>query len=469
MSREPIELEAGPLDEPEAPPPSATVHPIRPDGDIADTDGWRADEVLARAGPAPGALPPLVADAAPLLDLAYELRHRDGRPNLAALREASFAAAKRYERDLGLAGASPEHGRAAHYIVCATVDDIVMSKPWGRRGEWARSGLVSTFHMDVTGGERVFDLLDHFHRDPGSNRDLLLLLYLCLSLGFEGRTRVSPRGALELGQVREGLYKTLRGQFGAFERELSPHWRGVSARHEPLKTSTRLWLLLGLLVLFLAAGYLLTAWLVSRSADTTLTALAGLSSGAAPSLRAPPEPEQPAAAEPQAPPPVVEAVEVGPDPLDTIFGFLEPEVQQGLVSLTRGDNSVLVRLRSSGLFDEGSARIGPEFAAIIDRIGRAIADEGLSARVIGHTDDTPIATARYPSNWQLSQARADAVRDSLVRFVPAGKVTSEGRADTEPIATNATAEGRELNRRTEILVIGRASATRRVPRAENVR
>lgn len=143
---------------------------------------------------------------------------------------------------------SPERARAAHYVVCATIDDVVLSKPWGVRAGWAQSGLVSTFHMDVTGGDRVFELLDYFHQSPCTHKDLLLLIYLCLSLAFEGRTRVSARGPLELSRVRDSLYKTLLGQYGVFERELSPHWRGVTARHKPLRTSALLWTVLSCLL-----------------------------------------------------------------------------------------------------------------------------------------------------------------------------------------------------------------------------
>src|SRR5262249_29894749 len=147
---------------------------------------------------------------------------------------------------------------------------------WGVRNGWARSGLVSTFHIDVTGGDRVFDLLDHFHKSPGANKELLLLFYICLSLAFEGRTRVSPRGALELASIRDSLYRTLVGQYCVFERELSPHWRGVAARHTPLKNAAALWTVLSLAALILALGYLLFTFSLNRASDDTFSKLAAL-------------------------------------------------------------------------------------------------------------------------------------------------------------------------------------------------
>ncbi|MEM8662548.1 MAG: type VI secretion system protein TssL, long form [Pseudomonadota bacterium] len=435
---------------------------------------WDVDALLSRFPVGGAGLPPLVAAALPLLNLAYEIRHRPDPPDLEALRPSLLAAMGDYEREIAMAQIGPDHARAAHYVVCATIDDVILMTPWGADGGWAQRGLVSTFHMDVTGGERVFDLVDHFHRDPGTHRDILLLLYLCLSLGFEGRTRVSPRGILEHGRVREGLYRTLKGQFGSVEHELSPHWRGENARHQAMRTGAALWTALGVLVLFLLAGFLLTSLLSSRAADPTLTRLASIGTGTAPSVAAiaRPEPAEPPATRatvlrPALAPPRPEPVR---DPrLARIEGFLQPEVDAGLVALRPTDDTVLVRIRSSGLFGSGSAAVGADFEALLDRIGRALAEENLTARVIGHTDSTPIRTIRFPSNWELSQARADAVADILRGFVGAEKIVAEGRADTEPLATNATAEGRDANRRVDIVVLGRPRAMASVTGAEAVR
>ena len=176
--------------------------------------GWSVDALIRGFRFGGDDVPTIVRSAAPLLNLAYSLRNTEEQPDIAELRQVTIDAVGRYERDLAGARISPERARAAHYVICATIDDVVLSKPWGVRAGWARSGLVSTFHMDVTGGDRVFDLLDHFQQSPGTNKDLLLLIYLCLSLAFEGRTRVSPRGSLELGRIRDSLYKTLLGQYG---------------------------------------------------------------------------------------------------------------------------------------------------------------------------------------------------------------------------------------------------------------
>ena len=405
-------------------------------------------------------IPTLVRSGAPLINLAHALRYADIQPDIDELRRAAIAAVNRYERDLAAARISPERARAAHYIVCATVDDVILSKAWGVRAGWARSGLVSTFHMDVTGGDRVFDLLDHFHQSPGTNKDLLLLIYLCLSLAFEGRTRVSDRGTLELGRIRDSLYKTLLGQYGVFERELSPHWQGVQARHKPLRTSVALWTLLSALVLTLALGYILITFSLNGRSDGTFERLANLPPHETPSLsiEAPPPkaeapkvaavPPKPPAAKPPQPPRAPP-----PSRLDNLLAFLKPEVDRKLVTLSNADGRLLVRINNSGLFDVGSAEVSGQFHDLVERIGGALAAERFRAIVIGYTDNVPIRTVEFPSNWHLSEARAKAVGDILAAYAGADAIITDGRADSDPIASNDTPEGREMNRRTEILVL----------------
>ncbi len=462
-------------------------------GSQAPPRGWSVASLVQDFDLGGHGVPTVVKSGAPLLNLAHALRHAETHPDIEELRRTAIEAISRYERDLAAARISPERARAAHYVVCATVDDVILSRTWGARAGWARSGLVSTFHMDVTGGDRVFDLLDHFHQSPGANKDLLLLIYLCLSLAFEGRTRVSDRGALELGRIRDSLYKTLLGQYGVFERELSPHWQGVSARHEPLRTSVALWTLLSALVLFLAIAYVFVTYSLNDSSDSTFQRLANLAPQEQPSLLAkvpqqrtetprvvensvkPPEKVQKQEPEPELEPP--------PSRLDNLLAFLQPEVDRKLVTLSDVDGRLLVRINNSGLFDVGSAEVSDTFRGLLERIGGALAAEQFRAIVIGYTDNVPIRTVQFPSNWHLSEARAKAVGDILAAYAGAGSIIADGRADSDPIASNDTPEGREMNRRTEILVLtdpgekleragissapGRTNAVTNTPDAEN--
>lgn len=394
--------------------------------------------------------PVMVSKAAGLLNLAHSLRHREEAPDMDALRQDTITAIRAYEQDLGIAGILPEQARAAHYVVCATLDDVIRNMPWGQG--WSQRGLVSTFHHDVTGGDKVFDLLHHFQTRPGANRDLLLLIYLCLSLGFEGRTRISARGALELAQIRDNLYRILRQQYGDQERDLSPHWKGQNMRHQPLRRGALFMLFAGLSVLTLAGLYLLLGLFLNRMSENIISQMAALPPGQVPSLYTP----EPVVETPPSPPPEitlpVSIEEPETPPIEGFISFLQPEVEEGLVRLFREDRAVLVRVANNGAFRPGSAQIALEFTDIFERIGQALAAEDFDVTILGHTDNSPIRTAPFPSNFHLSTARASAVRDILVNYIADDRVEIRGEADLHPIADNETIEGREANRRTEILV-----------------
>ena len=91
---------------------------------------------------------------------------------------------------------------------------------------------------------------------------------------------------------------------------------------------------------------------------------------------------------------------------------------------------------------------------LLDRIGLALKEEIGPVKVIGYTDDQPIRTIAFPSNFQLSLARADAASKIIATTIGDPKrLSAEGKADADPIAPNTTPEGRERNRRIEIVLI----------------
>ena len=132
------------------------------------------------------------------------------------------------------------------------------------------------------------------------------------------------------------------------------------------------------------------------------------------------------------------------------------------VTTTVSQRGLKIRLVTDGLlFDSGSAIVKPGALATLERIGRIIAQEATHpVQVEGHTDDRPIQTSQYPSNWQLSGARAAAVVQQLGGAGVSGKRMSlAGYADEHPIAGNATPAGRAANRRVEIILTRLHGAT----------
>src|SRR3546814_19066257 len=91
--------------------------------------------------------------------------------------------------------------------------------------------MVSTFHNKVSGGKRFFDILEDLRQDPGRHIEVLELMFLCLSLGFEGQYRVMPRGGAAQAETRDSPYRTPRAQRGHLERQTSPPQTGVDVGH----------------------------------------------------------------------------------------------------------------------------------------------------------------------------------------------------------------------------------------------
>ncbi len=145
---------------------------------------------------------------------------------------------------------------------------------------------------------------------------------------------------------------------------------------------------------------------------------------------------------PAPPPPSAE-----PGELDKLRGFLRPEIEQGLVAVIGTDQVPVVRIRNRGLFASGSAVVQAKFSPLLMRIGQALGEERGGVQVIGYTDNQPIRSVQFPSNFQLSAARAKAAASIIGQTIGSpSRITTEGRADADPIASNATADGREENR-----------------------
>lgn len=134
---------------------------------------------------------------------------------------------------------------------------------------------------------------------------------------------------------------------------------------------------------------------------------------------------------------------------------LEAAGLSGKVSVEMDERGLIVRFADSVLFDLGSADIRPEAAQALLKVGKFIKDLDNPIRVEGHTDDWPIATEKFPSNWELSTGRAG----SVVRFfiekcgINAEKLQVAGYAEFRPIESNDTPEGRQRNRRVDIVIL----------------
>ena len=134
--------------------------------------------------------------------------------------------------------------------------------------------------------------------------------------------------------------------------------------------------------------------------------------------------------------------------------LLAKEIKEGQIDVETTARTTLIRIRERGSFASGSALLNTSFVGVIDKIAGALTQIEGRISVEGHTDNVPINTFSYPSNWDLSAARSVAVVRRMldIATLEPARVTASGFADTRPQAINSTAEGRARNRRVEIVV-----------------
>jgi chemotaxis protein MotB len=133
---------------------------------------------------------------------------------------------------------------------------------------------------------------------------------------------------------------------------------------------------------------------------------------------------------------------------------LAPLVKTGQVRLTQLPRGIAVEISASVLFAPGQANLQPDSIAALEAVAHVLTATSDAVQVEGHTDNVPIASPQFPSNWELASARAS----SVVRlFVASGvipvRLTASGYADNRPVESNDTPEGRARNRRVTLLII----------------
>lgn len=369
----------------------------------------------------------LLAAASPLLALAPRLRASVTAPDTERLRTQLSDAMRAFEADAHAGGVSREHVVGARYLLCTYLDEAAAGTPWGGSGAWARDTLLGRFHGEAWGGEKSFQLLTRLAENPAAHRDLLELFYVCLSLGFEGRYRVAENGRSQLDALRERLHALLAQHTPAGDGALSARIAPARLRRRGWVDATPVWAFCALCLLLALGLYAVYAGLLGGASDPLFARIAQLR----PATQAPPAP----------PPPALRP---------RLATTLAAEIRRNELQVREDGLKSVVALAGDGLFAPGSAQVDPRVEPLLRRVAAALREHPGTVLVAGHTDSQPIRTARFPSNWHLSQERAREVARLLADTIGAQRVQSEGRADAEPLVAENSPADRARNRRVEI-------------------
>ena len=395
---------------------------------------------------------PILAAAAPVLMLLGHLRQIpvEVRPGRLAAHLATMM--QDFDRKVAHAGVGEADGRVALYVLCETVDDIAQNLPGLTPSGWLPQGMLSRFFRADAAGVGFFDALNRILAEPEDQLDLLEFMHACLSLGFEGQYRRVPEGATGLDRVRRDVYETLRYFRSPPEDHISPQWLGVPMGLAKPRARIPIWAAAAAACALVAGGFFEMRKLVTEDGEAMAAAILEL------------DPPQPVAIQHVR---LMPAVEMEPAPvaapvalprldvqLERVRTALAAEIAADKLTVDARGQFIVVEINNLELFRPGRATLRPEFEELIGPVAAALSAEPGSIRIVGHTDsEKPGRGSAFKSNFDLSVARARAVEKLLSpKVADAGRIQVEGKGEDEPIADNATPEGRAKNRRVDLMI-----------------
>ena len=375
---------------------------------------------------------PIIAAAKPVLVLSNAMKNSVTQLSVEKVLFRFSKMIEDFESEAEQKGAPYEMVKAAQYCLCTFVDESAVRSGWANE-EWSQKSLLVTFFDETWGGERFFEILDKAKLDVDKNLYLIEFIYLCLQFGYKGKYQIANNGDIILEQEKNKLLELIRSKRPETFSLLFQENIGEKSDDEAKRRwHIPLWVIAVLASLIVAIFYVILRWSLGSTMDDTSTEINNLSL-------------------PQNTQYVVnERNVVKTKPLTPA---LQNEISRELVKVDDFADRSVITILGDGLFESGSENIQNQFFPVLATIGQAL--EGISGQVVvtGYTDDTPIQSITFPSNWHLSQARADAVKEILVGYVEDdSRIRSEGRGSTNSVVPNDSSENKARNRRVEITV-----------------
>ncbi|MER8753590.1 type VI secretion system protein TssL, long form [Mesorhizobium sp. M1050] len=389
---------------------------------------------------------PILAAAAPLLMLLGQLRLMPVERQAEPLAQHVTEAIEKFDRTVEKSDVAEEDTRIAKFALCETVDDLIGNLPWPRSDDWAQHSMLWQFFHTERTGTGFYEALNKILANPETHYDLLELMHACLSLGFEGQYRGVKREDNNLERVRRDVYETLRYFRAHAGEDISPHWQGLAETMARSSARLPLWVVAASATALLTAAFFALRVFITNEGDAAAGELLALN------------PSMPIAIERASVAPLAEPAKVTPPTatgqIDRIRAALAKDVEGGGLAIgTKGD-FIMVEINNLLLFQSGRAETKPEFQPIATDIAAALEHEPGPIRIVGHTDNVkPRKSSAFKSNFDLSVARAKAVAALMApKFSDPSRLTVDGKGEDEPVADNATPEGRAKNRRVDVMI-----------------
>jgi type VI secretion system protein ImpK len=382
-----------------------------------------------------GAQNQIIQAAAPLLTLGARLSTSVHQANIATLRQQAVQEVRAFEERMRGAGVGAEDAVVARYVLCGFMDSAVLNTPWGAQGDWASQSLLVLFHKEVSSGEKFFDIVGRLRTDPKRYIDLIELAYVCLALGYEGKYRHDPSGQGRLAELQHDLYRLIREQRQVRDEDLSPHWKGVEDRRNPIIRYVPWWIIAAAGLAILTGTFVVLHTKLAAQAQPIEAALAGSAE-------------------------TVDYPATAPARANRLKELLAPEESAKRLTVEEFGGKTVVTLIAPELFRSGSARVNPDLYPTLRAVALALNQVPGRIVIVGHTDDQPVRSVRFADNFDLSRQRAVAVAELLKpALATPGRLEWQGAGSTQPRYKPVdSAENRARNRRVEIIQVEPARA-----------
>ena len=306
---------------------------------------------------------------------------------------------------------------------------------------WTQYSMLVRFFNERMGGVRFFQELDRAKQNPAVNLGLLELMHQCLSLGFEGVYRATG-GPGELQTIRRDLYETIRRNQPKTIEELSPHWRGQTIALAGSRFQVPVWSVAAAAGVVLLGAYLVLRNMLSGQAEALALTMSQVH----------PDTELTIARETAVKPPPDPAARTSTQ-LERIRAALADEILAGKLDASQSATTIFIRIGNLVLFPSGGAKVNDGFIPIAKKISAALDKEPGPIHVDGYTDNDPIHTIAFPSNFELSQARAKSVAGALKSGLSKPeRLAVTGKGEANPVAPNDTDQNKSKNRRVEVSI-----------------
>ena len=395
------------------------------------------------AGTLLGGINPVERAASKLLTILVSIKQSSSHPDPKQLHQQLTHEIDQFRETIKPLVATPKALTRASYVLCTAIDEAVLNTPWGHNSDWSQHNLLATFHGEVHGGERFFELLKRLGTDPENNADLLELMYVCLSLGYEGTYKLAGDGQATLLKVRQWLHGVIQANRMPAPVALAHHWHSANVPVRKVPRSTPFWVTCATAAGLCALVYFTLLTSLSAKTEKAVGTFLPLS---APTL---------APIRPPAPAPEVDTEVLSIDaltpPFISLSVRLDEQISAGALSIIESSDHALIRLVGDNLFASGRAEINAAANPLLTTIATALNPYDGTVLITGHTDNIPIKRADFPSNLDLSQARAESVLTHLAAVVSSPqRLVAEGVGELQPLTDNSTKKRRGENRRVEL-------------------